>query len=241
MTLPKSFSFYFSVFKDEIYAVRLAWQLNKYFSNVEVIVITDGPPDEYSLAQAQKFNPNLKIFREERLKNKRYGGFQYTQRNFNILLKASKSETFIKLDPDSYINKSCDIPDYDWFGNVHNLVMPYLNYKFDFISGGAMGLSRKTLISIVDSELLLDQSYDDPSSFYNRYEKYRKFGDPLNESKAIRREDWAIGSVCKQLNINPTNWDKVCCLETDIYSSDNKTEYDFYEDFAIVHPVRTRW
>lgn len=235
MKFKKSYSFFFSVFKDEIYAVRLAWQLNKYFPGVEVIAIADGPCDEHSLIQAKEFNTNLKIVIGERLKSSPTGGCRFTDRNFRLLLNESKSQIFIKLDPDSYILKSCEIPDYDWFGDVHNIAIPYLNYKFDFVAGGAMGLSRNTIAKILESDLLLDLKYDDKKGFYNRYQRYKKFGDPDNEFSNIRREDWVLGSVCKRLEINPVIWDEV-------YSNNESSEIiENYNSYSIIHPVRTRW
>lgn len=230
--MSKSFSFYFSIYKDELYAVRLAYQLNKYFPGVEVIVISDGPYHEPSLKTAEYFNPYLKAVRGKRLKAKSTGGCEFTQRNFEVLLAESDSEIFIKLDPDSYINSRCDIPEDDWFGHVHYTSIPYLNYQFNFIAGGAMGFSRSAIETIVISNHLLDKKYDAEGGFYDRYKRYKKFGDPVGEKDFIRREDWIIGDVCRKLKIEPTPWPDVYCVQ------DKEVDDD---SFSIVHPVRTRW
>jgi hypothetical protein len=230
--LSKSFSFYFSVYKDEIYTVRLSHQLNRFFPKVEVIAIDDGPYDEHSLKVAENFNLYLKVIKGERLKSKLTGGCEFTQRNFEVLLVESDSDIFIKLDPDSYINHSFDIPDDDWFGHVHFAGVPYLGYHFNFIAGGAMGLSRNAVEKIVESKLLLDKKYDQQGGFYDRYKRYKKFGDPLNESDLIRREDWVLGDVCRRLNIKPSSWPDVYCVQ-DVEVDD--------DSFAIIHPVKHRW
>jgi hypothetical protein len=228
----KSFSFYVSIYKDEIYAVRLAHQLNRYYPGVEVIVISDGPYDKRSLAVAKEFNIQLKVIEGERLKAKQTGGCEFTQRNFEVLLRESNSQIFIKLDPDSYINYSCGIPDVDWFGHVHFASISYLRYNFNFIAGGAMGFSRNVVEKIVNSQLLLNEKYDNQGGFYDRYKRYKKFGDPLGERDLLRREDWVIGSVCQSLKIEATHWDDVYCVQDEEVKDDS---------FAIIHPVRTRW
>jgi hypothetical protein len=232
MPPQQSVDFYFNIYKDEIYVVRLAHQLARFFPESKVIAISDGPCHVPSLVQAKLFNPNLVLVNGERLKHKPTGGCEFTQRNLEAVLARSQAATIVKLDPDSYIVRSCDIPTYDWFGHVHSTSIPFMGSRFDFIAGGAMGFSRDAIVRIIDSGFLLDRKYDNSAGFYSRYSQYKKFADPAGESDPIRREDWVIGDICRRLKIDATPWSEVYCVQDDEVED---------MSFAICHPVRHRY
>lgn len=231
----ESLSFYFSVYKDEVFAVRLAKQLNDWLKDSQAIVITDGEPYWPSLGYARSLNPNLIVIEGERLKNKSSGGCEFTQRNFEIVLDKTNTETIIKLDPDSYIWRSPkNIPDAGWFGDVHGGSTPFMGHKFNIIGGGAMGFKRDTIEKIVKSQFLLDKRYDKINAFYDRYSKFKKVADPVGEPAYIRSEDWTLADVCRRLGILPTQWDDVCCVQSEEQIQDEL-------NYSITHPVRHIW
>jgi hypothetical protein len=232
MLTPQSVDFYFNVYKDEIYAVRLAFQLAEHFPSSNVYAIADGPCHLPSLYQAKFFNPNLTLIEGDRLKHKSSGGCEFTQRNLEEVITRSQAETIVKLDPDSYVWRSCGIPSDDWFGHVHSTHIPFLGSRFDFIAGGAMGFSRGAIERIIESGILLDRKYDHQKGFYDRYKQYKKFGDPVGETDLIRREDWVIGDVCRRLKIKASSWDDVYCVQDEEQKEDR---------FAISHPCRVLW
>jgi hypothetical protein len=232
MQVSQSVDFYFNVYKDEIYSVRLAFQLAENFPSSNLYAIADGPCHLPSLYQAKFFNPKLTLIEGERLKHKPSGGCEFTQRNLEEVVARSQAETIVKLDPDSYIWRSCEIPSDDWFGHVHSTHIPFLGSRFDFIAGGAMGFSRGAIERMVESRFLLDKKYDHEKGFYNRYKQYKKFGDPVGETDLIRREDWVIGDVCRRLKIKATSWDGVYCVQD---------EEQVEGGFSISHPVRCLW
>jgi hypothetical protein len=232
MQLPLSLDFYCSFYKDEILLVRLAYQLNRFFPHSKFIVIADGPYHKRSLIVAKQFNPNLVLVEGDRLKHKPTGGCEFTQRNLEVVLMRSQAQTIIKLDTDSYINRSFSCPNDDWFGHVHFASIPFMGEQFKFIAGGAMGFNRSIVEKIVQSKELLNSKFDNRDGFYDRYKNYRKFIDPIGETDLIRREDWVIGIVCKKLKIEATSWRDVYCVQ-DEEVDDSR--------FAVIHPVRTRW
>lgn len=225
--------FYFSFYKDEIYVARLTHQLAKHFPESRVIGISDGPYYKPSLESIKELNPNLIILDGDRLKHKAHGGCEFTQRNFEMVLATSKAETIVKLDPDSYISRSCTIPKNEWFGHVHSAAIPFMGSQFQFIAGGAMGFSRETIIKIVESKLLLNEKYDNEAGFYDRYKAYRKYADPINAKDLLRREDWVLGDVCRRLKIKATHWSEVYCVQD--------REQEIRDVIAICHPVRHLW
>jgi len=226
------FDFYCSFYKDEIFLVRLSYQVYEHFPQAKLIVIADGSYDNRSLVAARTFNPNLILVEGERLKSKPTGGSEFTQRNFEAVLLNSNASIIIKLDPDSFINKPVEPPNTEWFGHVYKTAIPFMGESFDFIAGGAMGFSRQTIETIVESKELLNRKFDDRGGFYSRYTNYKKFADPIGEKDLVRKEDWILGTVCKKLGIKATHWTDVYCVQNQEVNDDN---------FAIVHPVRTRW
>ena len=232
MTYQIPFDFYCSFYKDEIFLVRLAYQVYEHFPDSKLIAIADGPYDYQSLVTARKFNPNLILIVGERLKHKPTGGCEFTQRNFEAVLTYSQASIIIKLDTDSFINRTVTPPNVDWFGHVHKTSLPFMGESFDFIAGGAMGFSRQTIEIIVESKELLNKKFDNRGGFYDRYANYKKFADPTGEKDLLRREDWVLGMVCKKLGIKANPWSEVYCVQDEEVNDDR---------FAIVHPVRTHW
>ena len=226
--------FYFSIYKDEIYAVRLAKQLNDIFPGVKVVVIADGHCYLPSIDAAIKFNPNLEFVQGDRLKNAANGGMKFTHRNFEEILKFD-FDVAIKLDPDSYVWREPKyIPDADWFGNVFQQDLYFLGKKLQTIGGGAMGFKQSTVERLHSSKALLDTRYDSVETFYDRYRKFKKFSDPDNETGLVRSEDWTLAHVCDRLSIKPAQWDDVKCVQS---------QEQIYPglDFCITHPCRTVW
>jgi hypothetical protein len=232
MTFYPPFDFYCSIYKDEIFLVRLAYQVNRFFPESKLIVIADGPFHKFSVAAAKNFNQNLILIEGERLKHKPTGGCEFTQRNLEVVLTKSNASTIIKLDTDTYINHTFRFIDAPWFGHVYHTSLPFMGETFDFIAGGAMGFSRQAITAIVESKELLNKKFDNRGGFYDRYKNYKKFADPMGESDLIRREDWVLGMVCKKLSIKATPWSEVYCVQD---------EEVFDNSYSIVHPVRTRW
>jgi hypothetical protein len=232
MIFQPQFDFYCSFYKDEIFLVRLAHQVYRFFPNSKLIAIADGPYDRASVIQAKLFNPNFILVEGDRLKHKPIGGCEFTQRNLEVVLTRSQAQTIIKLDTDSYINRTFIPPVADWFGHVHHTSLPFMSDQFDFIAGGAMGFSRDSITKLVESQELLNKKFDHRDGFYSRYQTYKKFADPTGETDLIRREDWVIGMVCKKLKISVTSCPDVYCVQDEEVNDVN---------FALVHPVRHRW
>jgi hypothetical protein len=224
--------FYFNIYKDEIFAVRLAKQLNNIFPGVKVVAIADGPCYLHSIEQAIRFNPSLEFIQGDRLKNAPEGGLSFTKRNFSEILKCD-FDVAIKLDPDSYIWREPKyIPDADWFGHVVKPRQKFLGEDITFISGGVVGFKRSTVKKIHDSDVITSKQYDSYLTFYDRYNRFSKVADPIGETGRIRTEDWTLAHVCKKLGIEPTEWDDVYCVQT---------EEQIHPDlkYFATHPVRT--
>jgi hypothetical protein len=228
-TAPIIPDFYFSIFQDEIYAVRLVWQLARYFPLSKVIAISDGPCDSHSMYVASNFNPNLIILQGERLKHAGKG-MEFTQRNLSWVLGYSQAEIIVKLDPDTYINRPCRFPNVDWFGDVKQTGFPFLGLNFEFIAGGCMGFRRHIIEMLIESEYLISEQLNKAEGFYDRYVQYKKFGDP-NCTDLIHREDYAFGWCMKKLGVMPYQFDNCYCVQDE--------EQRERKEVAIAHPVRT--
>ena len=224
---------YFNIYKDEIFAVRLCHQISTFFPKSKILIISDGPCYEKNIDLIKSINSNVIFIEGERLKNKPEGGCEFTQRNFEKVLELTNNNTIIKLDPDSYIWRTPNfIPEVPWFGTVHNSKIPFFSKALTFIAGGAMGFQRQTIEMIYNSKLLLNKRYDNVNSFYDRYKRYKKIADPSGESGLVRLEDWTLADVCDRLDITPTNWNDIYCVQIEEQIQD-------HYNYSITHPVRT--
>ena len=233
----ESISFYFNIYKNEIYACRLLLQLRKFYPNSEIVIICDGEANLYSINNIRDYHdrmfpdsPPFVLIKGDRLKNV---GPEFTQRNFKCVLNNTTSDLVIKLDPDSYMWRSFSyIPEGDWIGYVKLLAIPYLSRRFDFISGGCFGMKRNVIKEIYNSELLLSDEYRTPESFYDRYTRHRKFADPVCD-ESIYRENLVLDDVANRLGVTPVQWDEVYCTQ---HGEQLQNPDDL--KYAVTHPVR---
>jgi hypothetical protein len=235
MTEP--ISFYFNIYKNEIYASRLVFQIRNFYPTSEILIISDGQANLFSMNQIRDYHdrifpnsPPFTLIKGDRLKNV---GPEFTQRNFKCVLNNTTSDLIIKLDPDSYIWRSFNyIPEGDWIGDVRFLPAPYLSRQFNFISGGCFGMRRNVIKEIYNSNLLLGDEYRTEESFYDRYRMNRKYGDPIT-NELIYRENLVLDDVANRLGVTPVQWDEVYCTQ---HGEQLQNPDDL--KYAVTHPVR---
>lgn len=226
---PTHLSFYFNIFKDEIFTVRLLYQLNKFYPGYSVLGIADGPCFEPNIKIFSEINPNFVLYQGKRLK---IIGSEFTQRNFEVILEHLKTDIIIGLDPDSYIWRRFNyFPDVDWFGHRHRFYNHFIEKNFTFLGGSCMGFKRTYIQRILDSGYLLNDKYKDSRGFYDRYSSFKKYADP-DCNDIICREDWVLGDIARKLKVKPFHWDE--CYPSQKHEVILQPPYQY----AVTHPVR---
>jgi hypothetical protein len=84
---------------DSFLVPRLLSQLNNFYPDSKVIIISDGPLEQ---------KPNFEYVESEHLKEKTKIHL-FIRRNFELALKNSLSPYIVKIDPDTYFNRKLSI------------------------------------------------------------------------------------------------------------------------------------
>ncbi len=127
------------------------------------------------------------------------------------------------MDPDTCIWKTFNLPkgDYDLFGNISKN-----RYKYPYVRGGCIGLTRIAAQKILDSGMLLEDKYKNYN--YQRYNWY-KWPHEIKSTEEIAFQDWIMADVCHELKLKLKQWNDICILGNDKRVPDKA-------DFAITHP-----
>lgn len=223
-------AFYFSIYQDELLAVRLVSQLREFYPSSQVVAITDGPSRNDRAKKYLSANATL-VETKERLKTPGYGGL-FTDRNLNILTTELDTDTDLvfKLDPDSYVWRKFNyFPNAHWFGGT------FVDTVFNnpCCAGGCWGMRYGAVLQLYESGLLTHDILKGIS--YDRYTKARnKKGDLHHKMKQVTREDVLVGWAMSQLEIVPCAWDEV-------YLRQSGEVTQAPTPVAVTHPVRSYW
>jgi hypothetical protein len=178
------FSFYLWVCKSDcLLVIELINNIYFYYPNIEIIVISDGEIDEAIVEQILELN--VIYYQDERRKiignNANFLYFKYKK-----LLELSDAVLFIKLDPDSRLLRCFTLLNSDWFGQI------FKQNTLTGVYGCAMGISRSTIITLLDTlNVQTNFTY-------------------TNSSNELRMsEDIAIAHYLNQLNMYPDKWNEV--------------------------------
>jgi hypothetical protein len=221
-------AFYFSVYHDEVWAIRLASQIREHYgSSVPIIVVTDGPCIS-SRAHVGLARRGCDVhIADQRLKNQLGGAF--TQRWVSYVrskLDNKEIDYIIKVDPDSYIHRSFkDYPKADWFGQLFWSKQAGVNA----CHGGCWGMSYAALSLLDESQLLSSDVIKDVKYTYRRR---KKIGDRQVGVMSTTTEDNALAWCFKELGVIATQWDEV---------SLKKVEWDELTSYAVTHYDRHHW
>lgn len=127
---------------------------------------------------------------------------------------ASKEhDIFFKLDPDTMVDRSPrSFPTYSYFGSI----MYSARYRCPFVQGGITGLSRNTIVHILESQLLVPDV------------RKRWFSKGFDCSEKLA-DDQMLGFALKHIGVLPTAWMECRSLWRTPVANDGMK-------FAIVHP-----
>ncbi len=226
--------FYFCIYHDDQYALRLAKQLNHYYPTSQKIAIYDGLGDKVIKGQLKDFN--VTVHNGARFKRKGMG-MLHIQRNLHVLLENSNPDTFINMDPDSFMwRKFNNLPNADWFGQIQNLKVGNFTAtnRIQGTHGACYGCSKTLAEALYSSKIFLDKkTFSHPGLMYRRYgNKFKKHGDKYHSNEWIPREDPSFAYAAQQLGYSPVKW------ENDLFLTQTKEQYSFDRAKAVTHPVR---
>lgn len=230
-------AFYFSVYKDEIWAVRLVHQIKHFYPKADIVCIFDGQgfPGQAEILG----NLGAKVRVGERLKGPG-NGMKFSHRNLSVALEYSDAELFLKMDPDSYMwRKFKYFPDLEFFGQDHRKTIgEAFPEPVHYCHGACWGIRRGLMQRMVDSEIFYDDLYTHPHNLYNRYagEKFRKVGDRGDVGDLIMHEDFIFGHAATALGAEPSRWKEVRLHQAQELMQDPKEL-----TWAVTHPTRSIW
>ncbi len=181
-----SIAFVVNVYQhDQALALRLTEQIRSFYPAAPLLIVGDGVTIGRELAQ--QGTP------VEMLRVKHLPSGLWTARYLALALGQTNADVIIKMDPDTCLWRELEIPDADWFGTPSR--------DGQFLRGGAVGMKRGVIQSVLQSRLLLKPS----THAYSRFQSFRwphEKEDPI----PISCQDRVVGDVMQTLGIAPSLW-----------------------------------
>lgn len=231
-------AFYFSIYKDELWAVRLVHQIKHFYPKADIVCIFDGQGFPGQAEKIADLGANVRV--GERLKGPG-NGMKFSHRNLSVALEYSDAELFFKMDPDSYIwRRFNDVPEnVEFFGQAHSKPIGQAFPKgVTYCHGACWGIRRSLMQRMVDSEIFYDKLYEHPHNLYNRYanEKFRKIGDRGDAEDIVMHEDFIFGDAATKLGAKPVRWKDVRLHQAQELVQDPNDLV-----WSVTHPTRSIW
>lgn len=193
---------------DQALALRLLGQLRPCYPDAPILIIGDGVAVSRELGQQ---GTPIEMLRQKHLPS----GL-WTHRYLALALGQTTADVFVKIDPDTCMWRKPEIPDADWFGTP--------SQDGTFLRGGAVGIRRGVIQSVLQSRLLLKPTIHS----YGRFDSFR-WPHEKKDSTPISCQDRIMGDVMETLGYPPTPWPDVNILG-------NPRREALAGDFALSHP-----
>lgn len=227
ITKESSICFVSCIAKEWELGRRLINQIKFLFASSEIIIIFDGTSNIEFEAFCDQLN--VRVIKSKFLKLQSSGG-AFAQRFFETYLNYSSALHLVRVEPDTYLNKTFELPNTDVAGNVLQITQ-----RRKLIQGGCVSFKRKIVKQIVASQLLNNNKYKiDPLFGYKRYKfPYLNKGEQEFDIR-LTAEDAVFSDIIWQLGIPVAEWKEICCrvrqAELPIVSEMKK--------YSVVHPVK---
>ena len=202
MLKDSQLGFVFHVHKnDRRIALRLAKEIREFHPESSAICIGDGFNEPEFIEQLKTLDIRFASSREP-LKTA-LSGWRWVQR---FLINGLRLETdyFLRIDSDSRLHRRIEfVPDADMFGGLtQETIAPW-----PFIPGGCIGFKKEAAQKILQSKVLEDPFYSNPTYFaYPRYSNELRHRGERASRKAYYLDDIALGHIASVLGLTMAKW-----------------------------------
>jgi len=202
---------FLGVYHDGLSCVYTVKRLLK-LTDEYIVVRSDGHSDE-TVASALLHQERVLIVNgKERLKARGRGG-ENAHHYLSLFLKFSQDSYLIKIDPDTGVNHAPTLPaEFD----------VACNFVEGSLRGGAIAFSRQAAEAIVNSELLLAETYQSLKWCY----RWRK-------TEWISCEDAILYDVVQRLGLDLVDWTDVYCR----HREESFNPPDSLNFYSLYHPI----
>lgn len=193
---------------------RCLRSLRASYPNNDLYIISE---DQHELALNLANEYFAFYYKGDRIKGIEFGGL-WTRRYLDIFLhRFSINNLLCRIDPDTVIWRQFNfkIEDRDtwldkWiFGSVYH----HSKFQYKFVLGGCIFFWKRTIIRIIDSEILKLTELTNPDLFgYKPYNGSMRHNHQKASEEILSSQDRIIGYISNRLNLHIGDWHEIKCL-----------------------------